>query len=356
MSQQSDNWELVKHYISPIKKYLTMEGVTEICVNKYDEIFVEIKGEMKRVDARFDSEHSVETLIIQIANALGQVADNQEHSILDARLWDGSRVCAVLSPTATKGANLTIRTFPKLSLSSDDLLKSGSITDEMLEFLRLSILTKANMLVSGGTGSGKTTLLNILSNLIPKEERVITVEDTQELQCNVDNLISLEAPRRRAGKGEIEVIDMGRLIKTTLRQRPDRIMVGEIRDPEAAAAFLTAINTGHSGVCSTIHANNCTKAIVRLAREASSRENAAPWDVIEYGVREDVNVLIHAERTPKHGRRVVEISEIQDTKPVTIWSFNHTKGEHEFFRSHLKDSQIIKNTKKYGIPLSNFFS
>jgi len=356
MAEDSGVWDLVDYYISPIKKYLTMDGVSEICVNRYDQIFVEIKGQMIEVEEKFSNENALETLIMQIGNALGQATNAQTHPILDARLLDGSRVCAVLYPTAPNGCNMTIRTFPKLSLTADDLLNSGSINDGMLSFLTLCILTKANMLISGGTGSGKTTLLNILSNLIPEEERVITVEDTQELQCNVNNLVALEAPRRRVGNADFDLVDMARLIKTTLRQRPDRIMVGEIRDPEAAAAFLTAINTGHSGVCSTIHANNCSKAIVRLARLAASGEGAAPWEVIEYGVREDLNVIIHAERTPKHGRKVVEICELQEGKPVTLWSFNHVKGKHESYLSHLETSEVLKKTSKYGIESPNFES
>jgi len=345
-----DAWKLVDFYMEPIRRFFSMDGVSEICVNRFDQIYIEQYGEMRRVDAAFKSENEVQTLIIQIANALGQVADCDTHPILDARLDDGSRVCGVLYPTAPRGSNLTIRIFPKVRLTSERLVETGSMTAGMLEFLKASVLTCANMLISGGTGSGKTSLLNVLSSFIPETDRVVTVEDTQELQVPVNNLIMLEAPRRRKGKGDEQEVDLAFLIRTALRQRPDRILVGEIRDTAAATAYLHAINTGHAGTCSTTHANNCADALVRM-QTLIAEGGLLPWNVLEVQVKGNLNILVHVERTPHHGRRVVQIVELRGGQPFVLWDFDYVQGKHVFFPEHLKVSLVLKNIQKYGFEI-----
>jgi len=351
----ADVWGLVDFYLTPIKEFLGMDGVSEICVNRYDEIFIEQYGEMKRVDAKFADEQSMQTLIRQIANALGQVADPDTHPILDARLSDGSRVCAVLYPTAPRGSNITIRAFPKVRLNAAKLVESGSMTQSMMDYLKLAVLSRSNMLVSGGTGSGKTTLLNVLSSFIPAGDRVITVEDTQELQVSAENLIMLEAPRRRQGRGDEQKVDMAFLIRTTLRQKPNRILVGEIRDMAAATAFLHAINTGHSGTCSTIHSNSCDDALIRM-QTLIAGGGSLPWDVLDVQVKGNLNVLIHAENTPHHGRRVVQISELQNGQPRTLWAFNYVSGQHEIYSETFGPSEVLKTARKYGIDVPESWS
>jgi pilus assembly protein CpaF len=344
-----DAWSLVDYYMEPLKKYLSLEGVSEIWINKYNKVYIEQFGQKKLVDVRFDSEQTVQTLIMQIGNALGQPTDPETHPILDARLKDGSRVCAVLYPVAPLGSNLTIRVFPEVRLDVKSLIESGSVTADMMEYLKLAVLTRSNMLVSGGTGSGKTTLLNILSSFIPAEDRVVTVEDTQELQVSVDNLVMLEAPRRRKGKGDAQKVDMAFLIRTTLRQKPDRILVGEIRDMEAATAFLHAINTGHSGVCSTIHANSCDDALVRM-QTLIAGSGSLPWNVLEVQVKSNLNVLIHAAGT-QHGRRIVQVAEIQNSKAVTLWDFDYVEDRHNFYPQNLESSEVVKAAIKHGVEV-----
>lgn len=344
---QDDTWSLVNFYLSPVQPFFERPGVSEICINRYDEVFVETFGQMEKVDVQFADETILATAIKQIANALGQVADPVTHPILDARLGDGSRVCAVLFPTAPRGSCITIRVFPKERLTVDDLLQKGSFSSDMLEFFRVATLSRANMLVSGGTGSGKTTLLNVLSSFIPKEDRVLTVEDTKELQIEVDNMVALEAPQRRLPEGAQDV-DMSFLINTTLRMKPTRILVGEIRKASAADAFLKAINTGHSGTCSTIHANSPIDALVRI-QTLIAGEGALPFDVVKQQVRGNLNVVVQAESTPRHGKRVVEIAEMRDGQMYPLWQWNYIEGRHDAIAENIAVSDVLSKAARYGI-------
>jgi pilus assembly protein CpaF len=320
-------WELVRHYLLPIAPYLGLDGVTGIFVNRYDTVYILRAGEFERVDATWKNEFHFVTAIEQIANALGQQVHAAEHPLLDARLDDGSRINAVLAPTSVRGSNMTVRLFPKTRFTAGSLRSAGSFDDAMWRYLRLAMLNRFNLVVSGGTGSGKTTLLNALSNFIPPDDRVITIEDTAELQIESRHWVALEAPHRHL-EG-VEPLTMSRLVKNALRMEPQRLIVGEVRDGAAAEALLTAANTGHSGILSTIHSNSALDTIDRLTNLAAAGLPTIPYEHVQRQVRVNLDVIVHAHKTPRHGRRVVEIAELEDGVFRTLWRWDHDRGRHE---------------------------
>lgn len=344
-----DAWQIANYYLKPIKEFLSEDAISEIMVNRFDEIYVERAGEIVLTQARFKDEQSLKQAIVQVANALGQVADPLSHPILDARLQDGSRICAVLEPTSVRGSALSIRVFPKTRFTANDLVKRGALSAQMLDYMRVAVLTYSNMLVSGGTSSGKTTLLNALSSLIPRDDRVITAEDTNELHLDLPQIVSLEAPHTLRPHEDAQKIDLTFLIKTTLRLKPTRLIVGEIRDASAATAFLQAINTGHSGCSSTIHANSATNALIRMQTLVAGGEAGLPYDVVRDQVCDNLHVLVHAERTPKHGRRIVQIAELKDNHPRVVFEFDFRKGAHVVDEDALRTSSVLERGEKYGI-------
>jgi len=351
-------WELVLHYLTPIQALLQLDDVSEIMVNRYDEIFVERNGSMERVKERFTTEEELAQAITQIGNALNQPVDPRHNPILDARLRDGSRVCGVLWPNSARGSSMSIRVFPKRRLTSQALVDRGSLTKAMLDYLKKAVIARSNILVSGGTSSGKTTLLNTLSSFIPRDERVITVEDTKELQLDLPNLVCLEAPHRSNQRpnqnGAVsQHIDMAYLIRTTLRMNPTRVFVGEIRDLNAAVSFLHAINTGHDGTCSTIHANDVADALTRMQTlVAGGGGGALPYEVVRAQVRANLDVLIHAENTPRHGRRVVEIAELRNQEVFLLWSWDYVNGVHIAHQANLDKSIVVQDAEKYQVDAS----
>jgi pilus assembly protein CpaF len=341
-------WDLVEHYLSPIRHLFDLPGVTEVEVNRFDRIFIEQHGQTKPVaGAAFEDEDQVALLIHQIANALGQAVDKDSHPILDARLLDGTRVCGALYPVSTHGSSLSFRIFPKEQITAGELVQRGSLTCEMLDFLKLSVICRANILVSGGTGSGKTTLLNVLSQFIAPADRVVTVEDTRELRITGENHVSLEAPTRRK-QADAQTVDLSFLIKTTLRLNPTRVLVGEIRDGHAATAFLHAVNTGHNA-SSTIHANGPEDALTRVQTLVAG-QGSLPFDVVKAQVRANLNLLIHAEKTPNHGRRIVSITEIQDGRCVQLWRWSYRQGLHV---REPANSGLYCRLEKYGVQVPN---
>jgi pilus assembly protein CpaF len=319
-------WELVRHYLRPIEPYFRQEGVTGIFVNRYDSVYVMRSGEFRKVDARWSNEFHFVTAIEQIANALGQEVHALERPLLDARLDDGSRINAVLAPTGVAGSNMTVRLFPKTRHTAESLLEAGSFDESMCRYLRLAMLNRFNLIVSGGTGSGKTTLLNAVSNFIPPDDRIVSIEDTAELQINSSHWVALEAPHRFAK--DAEPLTMSRLVKNALRMEPQRLIVGEVRDGAAAEALLTAANTGHSGILSTIHANSALDTIDRLTNLAASGFAAIPYEHVQRQVRNNLDVIVHAQKTPRHGRRIVEIAELDGGEFHLLWRWNYDEGRH----------------------------
>lgn len=290
-----------------LQPYIEDERVSEIMVNGTDDIFVEIGGRLERVDLKFDTVEELEELIRRLAAGVHREI-NELNPIVDARLPDGSRVNAVYKNIALNGPILTIRKFPQQAIEMSDLIRMGSITQEAADFLEKLVKAGYNCFVSGGTSSGKTTFLNVLSNFIPPSERVILIEDSAELQIrHIENLVRLECRQANAQKkGEITMED---LIKTSLRMRPDRIIVGEVRGKEVMD-MIQAMNTGHDGSLSSGHGNSISGMLRRL--ESMFLQAADfPVDAIRSQIAEGIDVIIHLGRLSDGSRKVLEIAEIQ---------------------------------------------
>ena len=280
--------------------------VTEIMVNGPDNIFYEKSGELYRSKVHFRDQKRLEDVIQNIVEPINRQV-NESTPIVDARLKDGSRVNIVLPPIALSGPTVTIRKFPESPLTISRLIELGSLTPQVADFLRDLVLAKFNIFISGGTGSGKTTFLNALSNFIPATERIITIEDSAELQIQgIPNLVRLEARNANMeGRGEITIRD---LIKSSLRMRPDRIVVGEVRGPEALD-MLQAMNTGHDGSLSTGHANSAKDMLSRLETMVLTGADF-PIEAIRQQIASAVDIIIHLGRLRDHSRRVLEITEV----------------------------------------------
>lgn len=289
-----------------LQPLLDDKDITEIMVNNYLEIFVEKHGEVFKSDVRFESQQKLEDTIQAIVSKVNRVV-NESTPIVDARLEDGSRVNVVLPPVALKGAAMTIRKFPEHALTIDDLIRFKALNKEVSQFLKHLVEAKYNIFIGGGTGSGKTTFLNVLSNFIPKSERILTIEDSAELQLkSIPNLISLETRNANTqGEGEITIRD---LIRTSLRMRPSRVIVGEVRGAEALD-MLQAMNTGHDGSLSTGHANSVKDMLSRIETMVLSGAEL-PIDVIRKQITSAIDIMVHLSRFRDHSRKVVEISEI----------------------------------------------
>ena len=292
--------------LGPLEDLLADESVTEIMVNRYDEIYIERAGRLLRHPMAFTGDRAVMGVIERIVAPLGRRID-ESSPMVDARLKDGSRVNAIIPPLALKGACLTIRKFSKHKLGVDDLVQFNAISPDMALFLELCVTARKNIIVSGGTGSGKTTLLNILSNFIPAGERVVTVEDAAELKLHHEHLISLEArPANVEGKGGVPIRD---LVRNTLRMRPDRIVVGECRGAEALD-MLQAMNTGHEGSLTTLHANSARDALARLETMVLMAGMELPLQAIREQVASAVHIIVQQTRFACGSRKVTGISEI----------------------------------------------
>lgn len=286
---------------------LTDDTITEVMINGSDHIFIEQKGHLFRLDKHFESERRLEDIIQRIVGLAGREV-NQANPICDTRLSDGSRVNVVLPPIALCGPTLTIRKFSKTPMTIEKLIEYESLTQDIADKLELLVKAKYNIFISGGTGSGKTTFLNALSNYIPKDERVITIEDSAELQiAGIDNLVSLETRNANvAGAGEITIRD---LIKSSLRMRPERIIVGEVRGGEALD-MLQAMNTGHDGSLSTGHANSTEDMLSRLETMVLQGAAGLPLDAIRQQIASAVDIIIHLSRLRDKSRKTVEITEV----------------------------------------------
>ena len=281
--------------------------VTEVMVNGYKDIFVERAGRLFKLDNQFESRQELEVIITKFVSRAGR-AVNESEPIVDTRLEDGSRVNVVMPPVALNGPIVTIRRFPKEAMTVDKLIKYGSITPEVAEVLQVLVSSKYNIFVSGGTGSGKTTFLNALSNFIPRDERVITIEDSAELQIrNIDNLVRLETKNAGPdGKGAISIRD---LIKSALRMRPERIVVGEVRGAEALD-MLQAMNTGHDGSLSTGHANSTYDMLSRLETMVLQGAEGLPLEAIRQQISSAVDIIIHLSRLRDKSRKTMDIVEV----------------------------------------------
>ncbi|WP_154958499.1 ATPase, T2SS/T4P/T4SS family [Paenibacillus xylanexedens] len=280
--------------------------ITEIMINSHREIFVEQEGEVRQIPLQFESRERLEDIIQIIVSGVNRIV-NESSPIVDARLKDGSRVNIVLPPIALKGPTMTIRKFPSEPMKMSDLIEKGALHEEAAELLQQLVRSKYNIFIGGGTGSGKTTFLNALSQFIPADERIITIEDSAELQIvTVPNLVSLETRNANTeGKGLISIRD---LIKSSLRMRPNRIVIGEVRGAEALD-MLQAMNTGHDGSLSTGHANTISDMISRLETMVLSGAEL-PITVVRQQISSAIDIFVHLSRLRDRSRRVTEISEV----------------------------------------------
>ena len=287
------------------------DSITEVMINGPEKIFIEKKGRLTRLDKKFESQRKLEDVIQRIVGLAGREV-NQANPICDTRLPDGSRVNVVLPPIALCGPTITIRKFSKEPMTINKLIEYGSITQEIADKLELLVKAKYNIFISGGTGSGKTTFLNALSNFIPKDERIITIEDSAELQiAEIDNLVSLETRNANAsGAGQITIRD---LIKSSLRMRPERIIVGECRGGEALD-MLQAMNTGHDGSLSTGHANSTEDMLSRLETMVLQGADGLPIEAIKQQIASAVDIIIHLSRLRDKSRKTMAITEVVGIK------------------------------------------
>jgi pilus assembly protein CpaF len=291
----------------PLERLLADESVTEIMVNGPHEIWVERGGRLSETNVRFNDDSHLRRIINKMVAQVGRRIDEQS-PMVDARLPDGSRVNAIIPPLSLSGALVTIRKFSKQRLTLDDMIRMGTLSAETVEFLQRCIRAELNMLISGGTGSGKTTLLNAMSTSIPDSERIVTIEDAAELRLNQRHVLRLEArPKNLEGEGEIPI---RQLVRNALRMRPDRIIVGEVRGGEALD-MLQAMNTGHDGSLSTVHANSPRDALARIETMVLMAGIDLPVRAIREQVSSALDAVIHLERLEDGSRRVTSIAEVQ---------------------------------------------
>ena len=282
-------------------------AITEIMVNGPEAIFVEEGGRIRKLEQRFESEEKLKNIIQMVVAKCNRVV-NDMSPIVDARLENGSRINVVLNPVALNGPILTIRRFPEKPFDMNKLVELGAVTPAAVDFLKNLVIAGYNILVSGGTGSGKTTFLNALSGFIPKDERIITIEDSAELQLlEVDNLIRMETKNANTELGkEITIRD---LIKTSLRMRPDRVIVGEVRGPEAMDMICSAMNCGHDGSMSTVHSNSAADTLLRVETMILMAAQI-PVQAIRRQISSGVDIIVHLGRMRDKSRKVLEIAEI----------------------------------------------
>jgi pilus assembly protein CpaF len=291
----------------PLESLLSNPSISEIMVNGPQHVFIEQKGRLTETPVKFDDEGHLMRIIDRIIRPLGRRVDRKS-PMVDARLPDGSRVNVIIPPASIHGPTMTIRKFSQKALQIEDLIQFGSLTAPMAEFLHACVITRLNTVVAGGTGSGKTTLLNVLSNFIPDDERIVTIEDSAELQLNKPHVVALEArPPDADGSGRITIRD---LVTNSLRMRPDRIVVGEVRGGEALD-MLQAMNTGHDGSLTTIHANTPRDVISRLETLVLTAGIDFPIKVVREQIAGAIDLIVQQARLRDGSRKIVKITEVQ---------------------------------------------
>jgi pilus assembly protein CpaF len=307
MSKTADIFvQSLKNFLTPIASFLEDEAITEIMINGHESIWIEVAGKVKKTNASFPDEDSLIAAVNNIAQSVGRRVD-ELNPRLDARLPNGFRIHAVLPPCARNGTTVAIRKFSSKQMTFKDMILNGSLTSDAAQFLDLSIKLGKNMLVSGGTGSGKTTLLGVLSNRIPKGERLIVIEDASELKVDYEHAVFFETRMADGqGKGEVSIRD---LLKSSLRLRPDRIIVGEVRGGEALE-LIQAMNTGHKGCMGTVHANSADDALIRLEALAQSAEQQLSEKALQLQIESAINMVVQISRLSDGSRRVISICEV----------------------------------------------
>jgi pilus assembly protein CpaF len=292
-------------FLAPVAAYLRDDRVSEIMINGFEEVYIERGGKLERTDARFASDHALESAVRNIAQFVGKTV-SADHPVLDARLPDGSRVCAILPPAARRGICVSIRRFPKERLTVDQLLRYGALTEAARRFLEICVLCKRNVMVAGGTGSGKTSLLNALSSFVPTQERIVVIEDSSEVQLQQPHAVYLEArPPDAKGRGAVTIRD---LLRATLRMRPDRIVVGECRGGEALD-LIQAMTSGHGGSLSTVHATYPHDTLHRLETLCLMSDVELPLSAMRAQISSAVNVIVQTSRMNDGSRKITHVAE-----------------------------------------------
>lgn len=345
----------------PIEPLLQDPSVTEVMVNRFDEVFAERSGRIESTSVRFNSETHLRATIERIVARVGRRVD-ESSPLVDARLPDGSRVNSVIPPIALNGSSLTIRKFAGDRMTLQDLLDTGTLTPDSADYLSSLIRGKANIIISGGTGSGKTTTLNVLSSLIPEDQRIVTIEDSAELQINKPNVVRLESrPANVEGRGVVSIRD---LVKNSLRMRPDRIIVGEVRDG-TAFDMLQAMNTGHEGSLTTVHANSTADALLRLESMSLMAGLELPIHVIRQQMSSALDVIVQQTRLIDGRRRITAIAEVAPgdngdpvVTPIFEYRFARKNGDSaneglQFTGNH---SSLGEKLEANGVTLPGFLT
>lgn len=323
--------------LGPLQRMLDDDSITEIMVNRFDQVYVERHGRLTPSPARFSSEQHLRRIIDRIVAKVGRRID-ESSPLVDARLADGSRVNAVIPPLVVDGSSLTIRKFSRSPLGVDDLVEFGTMTEQMAHLLHACVQAKLNILVSGGTGTGKTTLLNVLSGFVPRDERIVTIEDAVELRLQQPHVVRLESrPPNIEGSGEVRIRD---LVRNSLRMRPDRIIVGECRGGEALD-MLQAMNTGHDGSLSTLHANSPRDAMARLETLVLMAGMDLPLRAIREQASSAIDLIVQIARLRDGTRRITHVTEVHGMEDATVvlqdvFVFDHAAGvdQHGRFLGH----------------------
>lgn len=296
----------IKNFLMPIWHLLSNEQVTEVMINRFDEIWVEVGGKVQKTDAKFNDEDSLRAAVNNIAQSVGRRIDDSEPR-LDARLPNGYRIHAVIPPCARKGTTMAIRKFASVQFTFKDYVAMGAITSDAAQFLDICMKLGKNILVSGGTGSGKTTLLSVLCNRIPRGQRIIVIEDSTELKVEYEHVVFFETRMPdEEGHNEVTIRD---LLKSSLRLRPDRIIVGEVRGAEALE-LVQAMNTGHKGCLGTIHANSADDALVRLEALAQGGDNQLSERALRHQIASAIDLVVQISRYSDGSRRIGSIAEV----------------------------------------------
>jgi len=325
----------------PIEPFIADETITEIMVNGPKNIYIERAGRIERTSATFENADHVMRIIDRIVAPLGRRID-ESSPYVDARLPDGSRVNAIIPPLSLVGPVITIRKFFKIPLTIERLIELGTVSPEAVEFMKACVQGKCNVLVSGGTGSGKTTLLNILSSFIPEDERIVTIENAAELQLRQEHVVTLESkPPNIEGRGEVTIRD---LVINSLRMRPDRIIVGEVRGAEALD-MLQAMNTGHEGSMTTLHANSPRDALARMETMVLMAGMDLPHRAIREQISSAIDVIVQQERMRDGTRKIVSISEVQGMEGEVITM----STLFEFEKIGIENGKVVGRFKPTGL-------
>lgn len=341
MSANATSQMLLSYYLRPIEKLLSMKGVTNIFVNRFDTIYYEKGGRRLRWDQCWGSESELISSIQTLARNLRQPMSEDE-PLLDARLSDGSRVNAILPPVS-KDASMSVRVFPLTAITGEQLVEWGALTPPLLSYLYQSVKQQRNILVSGCVDSGKTTLLKILIDQIPAEYRLVVIEDTTEIRIDPSkhiDFVQLEAAHRSAKPG-VAPVGMDRLIKNALRMSPAALVLGEVRDADAACALRILMNTGLRGILATLHANDAEDTLIRLQDLVAERSQNTSYGIIAENLRRNIDVVVNCTHRQGYGRMVSEVAEIRGLDIVPLFKYDFSKGQLIADQSALADSTLL---------------